>query len=53
MTEKWYIEVAILGTEARPTRWAMGPVHSWSRAREIAHRWEREHGPDTTKLRAR
>lgn len=48
----WFVEVALPGDASNvgPRRFALGPVFSWSGARELVERWERENGPGTTGL---
>jgi len=52
--EHWYVNVVIFDAAATmPTAmraFALGPIASWSHAREIASEWERQHGPNTTEV---
>lgn len=49
----WYVIVdlaKVVPQQPAPRRCAFGPI-SWSRARELAAAWEREHGAGTTDVR--
>jgi hypothetical protein len=50
----WYVHVVIFDEMATlpgfARGYAMGPLESWTRARDIAERWERQHGPNTTEI---
>lgn len=52
----WVVWVAIADPERtypQETKvFELGPMASWSRARDVAARWEREHGPNTAEVRA-
>lgn len=52
----WFVLVALppaLRDQVMPVIWAVGPVGSWSRARELSDAWERVHGPNTAPIRER
>lgn len=49
----WYVVVdlaTVVNGRPAPRRRAIGPI-SWSRARDLAEAWEREHGTGTTTVR--
>ena len=52
---RWYVMVKLADElDARVVHsYALGPLGSWSRAREVARKWERLHGSGTADTRER
>lgn len=52
----WYIRILLADFDQAqdladfPNTYALGPIDSWSRARELAQKWEREFGVGTTEV---
>lgn len=51
--QRWFVQVAILGRAMLPEHYSMGPLSSWTRARDVADKWESEHGPNTAHVVSR
>lgn len=47
---RWYIELLVQEPNGLRTWYALGPIEGWTEARGIAHRWETEAGPNTTRM---
>jgi hypothetical protein len=45
----WYVEVVVSVGGTAPAGRAIGPL-TWTLARRLAERWEREHGRQTAKV---
>lgn len=45
--ERWYVKVNIEQGLSGAELYALGPLRSWSRARDIAVKWEQVHGQNT------